>query len=170
MKAAQWIDLVKNYRQWGSDYRTAKELGLSRNTISMYRSRTPTMDEETAVVIADALEIDPATVVLDQVAERSKSEAVREALSEHLLSSADDVMIPGFTAEERRQIREEVQLYGAAAVNLEKVEKLKSKGRASVAMLLATAIVSIAGYAPNAEATALSPAHQQTGSLYIMLS
>ncbi len=43
-------------------------------------------------------------------------------------------------------------------------------GAAHVAVLLAVAMVSIAGYAPNAEATVLSPAHQQTGSLYIMLS
>lgn len=41
-------------------------------------------------------------------------------------------------------------------------------GAAHVAVLLAVAMVSIAGYAPNAEATALNHSQAKSGSLYIM--
>ncbi len=43
-------------------------------------------------------------------------------------------------------------------------------GAAHVAVLLAVAMVSIAGYAPNAEATALNHSQAKSGSLYIMLN
>jgi transcriptional regulator with XRE-family HTH domain len=43
-------------------------------------------------------------------------------------------------------------------------------GAVHASVLVGVAMVSIAGYAPNAEATALSPAEKQSCSLYIMLS
>jgi transcriptional regulator with XRE-family HTH domain len=81
MKAAEWIDRVKVKRGWESDYRAAKELGLSRNTISNYRVKTPTLDEETAIKVAGALGMNPAGIIIDQVAERSKDAAIRSSLS-----------------------------------------------------------------------------------------
>lgn len=81
MKAAAWIDKVKAARGWESDYRVAKELGISRNTISNYRTKTPTLDEDTAEKLAAALGIDPAGIIIDQVAERSKNAATRATLS-----------------------------------------------------------------------------------------
>lgn len=81
MKAAAWIDKVKVARGWESDYRVAKELGISRNTISNYRTKTPTLDEDTAEKLAAALGIDPAGIIIDQVAERSKNAATRATLS-----------------------------------------------------------------------------------------
>lgn len=96
MKASEWIDEIKALRGWPSDYKVAKELGVSRNTISMYRTKTPTMDEETAVAVADALDISPGDVVLDQVAERSRSAAVKEALKEHVVTRGD-LFPPGWT-------------------------------------------------------------------------
>lgn len=81
MKAAEWIDRVKIARGWDSDYRAAKELGLSRNTISTYRGgKSGTMDEDTAVKVAQALGLDAAAVIVDQVAERSKSPEISAAL------------------------------------------------------------------------------------------
>ena len=63
MNAAHWIDKVKTAKGWGSDYRVAKELGLSPNTISTYRGgRSQTMDEVTSIKVAEALGIDPAGV------------------------------------------------------------------------------------------------------------
>ncbi len=79
MKAAQWIDHIKEAKGWASDYRVAKELGLSRTTISQYRARTPTVDEETAVKIATVLQIDPIMVLVDQALEKSKSPEARTA-------------------------------------------------------------------------------------------
>lgn len=81
MKAGEWIDRVKEARGWDSDYKVAKELEVSRQTVSTYRSRPDaTMDEETAVKVAEALRIEPHLIVLDQVAERSKVEAVRTSI------------------------------------------------------------------------------------------
>lgn len=168
MKAAQWIDLVKVYRQWDSDYRTAKELGLSRNTISMYRSRTPTMDEETAVVVADALELDPATVLLDQVAERSKSEAVRAALAEYSVTDPEQLMSPGMTIERREEIRADIEKYGVfIAGNLDKLAAAKARearrikklqaGAAHLAVLVTVALSGIVS-SPSAHAVVTSPA------------
>lgn len=172
MKAYQWIDLVKVYRQWESDYRAAKELGLSRNTISMYRSRTPTMDEETAVLIADALEINPATVLLDQVAERSKSEVVKEALSDCHIATPDDVMTPGYTAQERAQIRAEINELGVGALHLPGSPARKRKTTAGLAGVVFAGMVA-AGFittTPNAHATVTAFDAQKSGSLYIMFS
>lgn len=115
MKAAEWIDEVKAFRQWESDYRVAKELGLSRNTISMYRTKTPTMDEATAVAVAAALDIDPGSVVLDQLAERTKNPAVKEALREHLLQPGD-IFPAGHTKAEADAIDDERAAGGALAV------------------------------------------------------
>lgn len=82
MKAAQWIDRVKTRNGWESDYRAAKELGLSRNTISTYRGgRSDTMDEDTAVKVAHALGEPPEAVLLDQLAERTKNDEARTALA-----------------------------------------------------------------------------------------
>ncbi len=82
MKAGNWIDRVKIARGWASDYRAAKELGLSRNAISNYRSGTRnTLDEDTALKVAGALGIDPAGIIIDQMSERTKSPEVRSTLA-----------------------------------------------------------------------------------------
>lgn len=81
MKAAEWIDRVKTQQGWDSDYRVAKELGLSRNTISTYRGgRSQTMDNETAAKVAAVMGENPAAIIIDQVAERSKDPEISTAL------------------------------------------------------------------------------------------
>jgi hypothetical protein len=81
MKAAEWIDRVKTAKGWPSDYRVAKELGIATTTVSMYRSRNSTLDEDTAVKVAEALGERPEAVYLDQLAERTKSPTLRAALT-----------------------------------------------------------------------------------------
>ena len=81
MKAADWIDRVKTARHWDSDYRVAKELGVNRATISNYRIRESTLDETTSIRVAKLIGLNPAGVILDQVAERSKDPEVRSTLS-----------------------------------------------------------------------------------------
>lgn len=82
MKAADWIDRVKSARGWDSDYRVAKELGLSRQAVSDYRVKAASMDEDTAIKVATALGERPEAVLLDQYAERTRNPEVRSALSE----------------------------------------------------------------------------------------
>jgi transcriptional regulator with XRE-family HTH domain len=81
MKASEWIDRVKIARGWDTDYRVAKELGLSKQTVGSYRGKVATMDEDTAEKIAAALKLNPAGIVLDQTAERTKNPITRAALS-----------------------------------------------------------------------------------------
>lgn len=79
MKAADWIDRVKLVKGWETDYRVSKELIVSRNTISTYRSKGTTLEEDTAMKVAHALEIDPAIILADQAMERAKNEEARSA-------------------------------------------------------------------------------------------
>lgn len=81
MKAAEWIDRVKTARGWDSDYRVAKELGLSRQSVSKYRGNTQTMDEDAAIKVAAALGAAPEVVLLDQWVERTKSTEAKAALA-----------------------------------------------------------------------------------------
>jgi transcriptional regulator with XRE-family HTH domain len=80
MKASEWIDRVKTQSGITSDYGVAKALGLSRTTVSKYRSSTPTLDEDTAIRVAQVLGERPEAVLLDQYAERTKAPEVRAAL------------------------------------------------------------------------------------------
>jgi transcriptional regulator with XRE-family HTH domain len=101
MKASNWIDQVKTKHAWASDYRAAKELGLSAKTISAYRSRTPTLDEESAIKVAAALGIDPAAVLADQAMERARSEPARRAWAqvlEKLQGATASILLTGCAA------------------------------------------------------------------------
>lgn len=80
MKAADWIDQLKKAKGWPTDYRVAKELGLSTSRIANYRIKPMTLDEDMAFRVGIALGVDPVGIVLDQVAERSKSPEIATAL------------------------------------------------------------------------------------------
>lgn len=80
MKASEWIDRAKLARGWETDYRAGKELGFSKNTISNFRTgRAATMDEDSALKVAQALQLDPALVLADQAMERARTEPARSA-------------------------------------------------------------------------------------------
>lgn len=80
MKASEWIDRVRTAKGW-SDYRVAKELHFSPNTISTYRKSGAPMDEAIAIKVANALGERPEAVILDQYAERTKDPAIRSTLA-----------------------------------------------------------------------------------------
>lgn len=82
MKASEWIDRAKAAKGWESDYRAAKELGITRAAVSNYRARESTLDESTAIKVAMAIGVAPASVFLDQVAERTKSEPLRSTIAQ----------------------------------------------------------------------------------------
>ena len=80
MKASAWIDRVKTAKNLPSDYAAAKELGLSRFTVSGYRKRPDaTLDEDISVKIANLLNMSPAFILADQSMERAKSEEAKTA-------------------------------------------------------------------------------------------
>lgn len=80
MKAFEWIDRVKKERGIDSDYAAAKLLGIGKQTISTYRAKGSTLDENASISVAKLLGIPPAGVVLDQAAERTKTPEIRAAL------------------------------------------------------------------------------------------
>lgn len=77
MKAHEWIDRLKVAKGLPSDYAAAKVLDVTRAAISNYRSRSSTLDDETAYKLANAMEINPLLVLADQVAERVKDDTVQ---------------------------------------------------------------------------------------------
>lgn len=83
MKASEWIDRVKKTTGIDSDYGAAKALGVSRTTISTYRSRPSTLDEDVAIKVANVLGEKPEAILLDQFAERVKTPDLRSALLAH---------------------------------------------------------------------------------------
>ena len=82
MKAIDWIDRAKSITGITSDYGIAKALGLSRQTVSGYRSRLSTLDEDASIKVAQVIGARPEAVILDQAAERVKSPEARAALLE----------------------------------------------------------------------------------------
>lgn len=83
MKASDWIDRVKAAKGWESDYRAAKELGITQAAVSRIRvTNDATLSEETAIKVANALGINAASVVLDQLAQRTKSEPLRSTIAQ----------------------------------------------------------------------------------------
>ena len=82
MKAAEWIDRLKVSQGIESDYRVAQVLEVSKQTVSTYRAKQDaTMDEQTSIKVARLLGVNPAGLVLDQVAERTQSPELRTTLS-----------------------------------------------------------------------------------------
>lgn len=84
MKASEWIDRLKKTKGWESDYRVAKELGVGRATVSKYRTASSTLDDDVAVKVAEALGERAEIILLDQAAERTRSEPVKEAITRAL--------------------------------------------------------------------------------------
>lgn len=60
-----------------SDYRLAKTLGITQPTISGYRTGLRQLDDDFAVKVAMVIGVDPAALLAEIQAERSKSQAAR---------------------------------------------------------------------------------------------
>ncbi len=86
MDALNLLEIFKKHlaenegRKEVSDYLAAKRLGITQSTISHWRNRGGTMDEELAVKIADYCGLDRGEVVAWVMAARTKCPAAREAL------------------------------------------------------------------------------------------
>lgn len=99
MKTQQLLDAVKTRHSLPSDYALAKFLGIRQQTISGYRQKGISMDDEIALLVADKLKIDGAAVLAWMHAERAKSAAARKAferLARLAQKSAAAIYIWGF--------------------------------------------------------------------------
>lgn len=76
-----FIDAVKASQGGISDYRLAKILGITQQTVSKYRTGKDFLGDVTAIKVAALLEIEPAYVLACVHQERSKSDAERAAWS-----------------------------------------------------------------------------------------
>ena len=79
MKTADYLDAVKRKLDLPSDYALAKTLSLSRSAVSLLQSGKNGMSDETAIKIAEILQIPVAKVLLESHIERSKAPEVRAA-------------------------------------------------------------------------------------------
>lgn len=61
-----------------SDYRVHKELGVSQQTVSKWRTGRHTFDDETCIQVAKILHFDPGYVIACVHIERSKSSELRD--------------------------------------------------------------------------------------------
>lgn len=81
MQAYEWIEKIKEKYALKSDYAVAQLVGLHRTAISNYRRGIRnTLDESTAIKVAEVLGEKPEAVLLDQYAEQVKTPSAKAAL------------------------------------------------------------------------------------------
>jgi transcriptional regulator with XRE-family HTH domain len=71
------MDEIMRRKRIPSDYALAKALGVSKQTISRYRSGYGHFDDAIALRVADLMGIDPGIVLIDVHLERTKNAEVR---------------------------------------------------------------------------------------------
>lgn len=81
MKTVDYLDAIKASKNLNSDNELAKLLGLTRSSVSGLRYGKSFMCDETAITVAELLHIDPAPILLQAHAERSRDEKIRAVWS-----------------------------------------------------------------------------------------
>lgn len=76
---ADWLAALSARLGGASDYRIAMTLGVSRQVVSGWRTKSATIGDDAAIKIAAILDCDPAEILMSTAAERSKSADVRDA-------------------------------------------------------------------------------------------
>ena len=71
--AIRYLEALKARTGGASDYRIAKILGVTQQTVSKWRTERDSFSTTTAEKVANALEIDPAEVVLAAQIDRAKT-------------------------------------------------------------------------------------------------
>lgn len=82
MTTNEYLDAIQSRFNDCSDYRIAKIIGCLPSTISRYRAGKANFCDETALKVAELLEIPPGQVLADVAAERTKCPAARKAWRE----------------------------------------------------------------------------------------
>lgn len=73
MKPKEWLEKTKEKLDISSDYKLAKIIGVKATAISNIRIRNNGMDNYTAARIADILEIERMTVIIDMEILKAKN-------------------------------------------------------------------------------------------------
>lgn len=73
MNTIEYLDAVKAKRGISSDYALAKALGVGQSAIIGYRASRTTINDDTALAIAQILELNPLVVIATANAERAKT-------------------------------------------------------------------------------------------------
>ena len=95
------LDALKLRHNLASDYKVAKFLDLSQQTISAYRLGRNFFDDSIAIRVAELLDLDPAFVLACVHAERAKKpevKAVWEKIARAASAAALFFMVLGVTA------------------------------------------------------------------------
>lgn len=80
LQTAQYFDLIIQKYDLPSDYALAKYLGISAGLISKHRSKQFGFGADLGLKIADALNIDPAILLLNGIYASAKRTAEKNAL------------------------------------------------------------------------------------------
>lgn len=99
MNTINYLDALKKALSIESDYKLAQVLGVSRACVSSYRKRGTNFDDSTALRAAELLKIDPAIILADMNAERSKTpetRAVWQDLRDRLTHAAAAIFLGVF--------------------------------------------------------------------------
>lgn len=72
-----YLDAIRAKLHISSDAALARALGVNRQTVSKYRHYSISMDDDVAARAAELLEIQPATVLLDMYAERTRDPRIK---------------------------------------------------------------------------------------------
>lgn len=73
MNTIEYLDKVKAKRGISSDYALAKALGVGQSAIIGYRAGRTTINDDTALAIAQLLDLNPLEVIATANAERAKT-------------------------------------------------------------------------------------------------
>lgn len=74
MTTIEYLDAVKKRYGIASDYAVAKLLNFPQSSVSAYRNGRRTFDDDAALAVATALEINPLVVIAAANAERAKTD------------------------------------------------------------------------------------------------
>lgn len=77
MKTVEYMELLRDLTETGSDYAVAKLLGIRQSVVTHHAHGRP-FSEQTSILVAEKLGIDPAVVMADMNAERAKRSDVKE--------------------------------------------------------------------------------------------
>lgn len=100
MRSVEFLDAVRARHRIPSDVKLAKFLDLEQGRISLYRTGRRTLDPETCIAVAGALELPPEYVLASVQAERAKRSEHRriwERLAE-LAKRSNAAALVGFVA------------------------------------------------------------------------